>query len=72
LTGVDLLSLYPEYIPPTPDSNLYMQWKDGFDMREKPAPTSPSIIKRPAPVPWTYHRYRIRSVDVLGRTSIDG
>ena len=65
--GSDLMELFPEYVAPSPGGTREIHWKDVFELPKKG--DDPSLPSRPLPVLGTYHRYRVRSVDILGRPS---
>jgi hypothetical protein len=63
--GIDLESLFPEIPIPGKGIDLDLTWQDVFDFAE-----GGFEVHRPVPVPGTYHQYRIRSVDPVGRPSL--
>ena len=64
--GVDLLTVFPEVRPPT-TGTLDLFWRDVFDFDDEGG-NSPDL-SRPSPPPGTFHRYRVRTVDAIGRPS---
>lgn len=70
--GADLLELFPEEGRETPtpeEKKLGLRWRDVFDFPEG-LPETTDLHRKP-PGPGGYHRYRIRSVDSVGRPSED-
>jgi hypothetical protein len=67
--GADLLELFPEEGRETPGNKLGLRWRDVFDFPEG-LPENTDLHRKP-PEPGGFHRYRIRSVDSVGRPSED-
>ncbi|MCP4002256.1 MAG: hypothetical protein GY727_15205 [Gammaproteobacteria bacterium] len=63
--GVDLLSLFPEGHKITEGEKFDLIWRDVFDFNTE------GLIARPVPKPGTFHQYRIRAIDPVGRPSAD-
>lgn len=62
--GLDLMQSFPEVRQPDPNGDVTLLWRDVFDFKEAGGPE-----RRPLPPPGTLHRYRVRAVDAIGRTS---
>jgi hypothetical protein len=67
--GADLLELFPEEGRETLGDKLGLRWRDVFDFPEG-LPDNADLHRKP-PAPGGYHRYRIRSVDSVGRPGDD-
>ncbi len=63
--GVDVMEVFPE-VPPDHDPVAELSYRDVFHAHRDDDPTV-----RDAPDPGTFHRYRVRAVDVVGRPSDD-
>jgi hypothetical protein len=63
--GVNVMSVFPELPRPGTGLSLDLLWADVFDFEE-----GGTTVQRPVPAPGTYHRYRVRSVDPIGRPSL--
>jgi len=61
--GLDLMQSFPETRAPQPGGTT-LHWNDVFDF-----PDGGDEVRRPLPDPGTFHRYRVRAVDVIGRSS---
>src|SRR5262249_29302284 len=61
--GFDLMQSFPEISAPEPGGTT-LHWNDVFDF-----PDGGDEVRRPLPDPGTFHRYRVRAVDVIGRSS---
>jgi hypothetical protein len=59
------MSVFPEVSRRGNGESLDLIWRDVFDFKEGGNP-----INRPVPNPGTYHRYRVRTVDPIGRPSL--
>lgn len=65
VAGGDLMQVFPETRPPREDANaVSLVWRDVFDLA-----LEGQIPRRPLPPTGTMHRYRVRSVDAIGRPS---
>lgn len=62
--GADLMEAFPELPRRGDGARLDLSWADVFDFTEGGQP-----MERPTPDPGTYHRYRVRAVDAVGRPS---
>lgn len=62
--GIDLMTVFPEYKHRSPNAGFMVYWRDVFDFEEGGNP-----ILRPVPMPGTYHQYRVRTIDPIGRPS---
>lgn len=60
--GIDLLEAYPENASPQPPVPVFMEAEDVLDSAKKRE-------DGPTPPPGSLHRYRIRSIDAIGRRS---
>jgi hypothetical protein len=63
--GGDLMLSFPAIREPAP-GNVTVFWQDVFDFDDGGAP-----IRRPLPPPGTFHKYRVRAIDPVGRPSAD-
>jgi hypothetical protein len=63
--GADVMSVFPEVPRPANGESLDLMWADVFDFPQGGHP-----VNRPVPQPGTYHRYRVRAVDPVGRPSL--
>lgn len=63
--GVDLMTLFPEFPISEVNSHQMMTWDDVFDF-----PVNNQPVIRPVPELGTTHQYRIRAIDIIGRSSI--
>jgi hypothetical protein len=63
--GVDLMTLFPESPTSEVSSHQLMIWEDVFDF-----PVNGQPVIRPVPDLGTTHQYRIRAIDIIGRSSI--
>ena len=61
--GLDLMTAFPEVRAPEAGGTT-LHWNDVFDF-----PDAGEAVRRPLPEPGSFHRYRVRAVDVIGRTS---
>lgn len=64
--GADLMQLFPESPGPEQISDSLMSWEDVFDFSINNEP-----VIRPVPDLGTAHEYRIRAVDIIGRSGDD-
>ena len=62
--GVDLMQLFPEEVRPVPSGNDFF-YTDVFR-----APTEENPAHRDAPAPGSVLRYRVRTLDAIGRPSL--
>jgi hypothetical protein len=65
LPNCDLMLAYPEIPQASEDAGLDLSYQDVFDFELDGSP-----IVRPVPPPGTFHQYRVRSVDLVGRPSL--
>src|SRR4029079_10990011 len=61
--GLDLMRAFPEVGAPEPGGTT-LHWNDVFDFAD-----GGDEVRRALPDPGTFHRYRVRAVDVIVRTS---
>ena len=64
--GGDLLDPFPEPGAGAIGAGLDVHWLDVFDLA---SPTGDVV--RPVPAPGTFHQYRVRTIDAIGRPSDD-
>ena len=62
--GIDLMVLFPEVPRRAPGAGLDVYWRDVFDFE-----AGGNVVRRPVPSPGTYHQYRVRTIDPIGRPS---
>lgn len=62
--GADVMSVFPEVPQRGNGESLDLIWADVFDFD-----VGGNMVRRPMPAPGTYHRYRVRAVDAIGRPS---
>jgi hypothetical protein len=63
LPGGDVMQVFPEVRRPA-NAGLDLFWRDVFDLEDVDG-----VPRRSVPAPGTYHQYRIRAVDPIGRPS---
>jgi hypothetical protein len=63
--GADLMLVFPELPRRGNGESLDLTWDDVFDFEQ-----GGHVVVRPVPAPGTYHRYRVRVVDPIGRPSL--
>jgi hypothetical protein len=61
LHGADLMALFPETAPPP--VGVEMSWRDVFNLLVDDAHGEPARVAHPG----TFHQYRVRAVDAVGR-----
>jgi len=64
--GVDLMAVFPE-VRTSAAGSVDLFWRDVFDFNDDGSDATD--LPRPAPPPGTFHRYRVRAVDPIGRPS---
>ena len=60
------MQVYPEEARRSPAAGLNVIYRDVFDFED-----GGGTVVRPLPPPGTFHQYRVRAVDAIGRTSLE-
>jgi hypothetical protein len=67
--GENLMALFPEIRTRPGGAAFDLIWRDVFDFAFAPRPAW-RPVRRPVPLPGTYHQYRVFAIDAIGRPSL--